>query len=58
MHSECVQNVLFTNDEWASNQSSVKLSENLKKEISENTYAGYMLKQLFTTVSVNRDFGE
>ena len=31
MHSECVQNVSFTNDEWATNWSSVKFFEKLKK---------------------------
>ena len=36
----CVQNVLFTNDEWATSQlSSTKLFKNFKQNICENYFA-------------------
>ena len=45
-------NVLFTNEEQATSRRSVKLSQKFK-EVCENNYERYMLKQLFTSLSMN-----
>ena len=55
------QNALFTNDDWTTSRSSIKLLGKFQKNICENNFARFMLKlswpgkypPLFTSIWVN-----